>query len=593
MMNDRVLRSHATLHAVLGLLLVSAALPAEAALKLTVGEERTVVGSTMNYANSTVSVGVSNGYLLCANTAWGSGSAGAVSPIQISPQNGAFVFGTVNSAGGPISLTDVRSFNYSVQGDALIDINRASNPGTLGCFVTDQNASRVGAYNGLFQHGFETQSAAPSGCTAASTDSCVSISVLSLTASSTSTIYQYRIDFRLPEGSTSNYTLRDGFMSELFVDDDQWWCLQSPWTCGVGSTIDLNLTSKSPRSGQIIVERRSKPGVGPAALGAVTTPLVIAALFPDGPGLRKEQFLSDNVAAGTGAISDARPVFTPAQLPVQFTATKGTGMTVQAFEISDDTSESASAQLTASAVVRFGALGSSGPTLGNLPPSAVTVDCGTGVLAGQHSRTCSISFVPPAGFSEFATTNENGGVPAYITLTATDPLGQTTTTAPIPLVVTSNANSVPTYEVTPKLDDVGGTPTSTLTCRMSELVAGTNPTACGSSGVVSIGRFLSALRPGAADSLDEDLLQTTSVDLGSGGALTCSGDLAIFSGLGQPKLVGSSNYTLSYVFVGTGGVANCSVTVRDQLISGTFPAAPDPQQQRTSTFNVKIEFIDD
>lgn len=473
------------------------ALPAmaQAPLKLTVGEEAIADLSTFNYTGVSVGVAPSNGYLLCANTTWLQSSPNPTT-VRLIPMNAGFEFGAVTAANSPVVLNDVRSFRYGVGNVASVEVNKTAAPGTLGCFVTNSAGSRVNWFNGLFVEGFDT---VPVGtCTSTSTDSCAAVRVANLTTDAfNQVVYTYYIDYHLPAGA-ANYTLRDGYSSVKFTSDTSWCSTlnQASTTCvgqpSLSRTVDAMLTGSgaAPTNGRIRVIRRGMPGITILNLQQTAGPLVIAALFPEAPARSFERILGDNVSAGTATISDQAPVFN--QLPSQFQANKTTGMASTAFTISDDTIETSGMLLRATASVRFG-------TLGSFP---ATVDCGSATpQSGAPTRTCNVSFVPPPGFVNFATTPPRNNVTADVTIIATDSLNQSSTTVPIALVVTSTSNSTPVYTATPTPVGSGVNAVSTLSCSLS--LPGS---ACGGAT-----NFLTGVAPGPIDAQDELATQIASI----------------------------------------------------------------------------------
>lgn len=564
-MNDKVLGriSRTWLRAMSALALV-VALPAfaQAPLKLTVGEEAVADLTTFNYTGFSVSVTPSTGYVLCANTTWLQGSPTPTS-VTLQPGKPGFEFGTVNVSGNLISLNDVRSFRYGA-GD--VEVNKTAAPGTLGCFVTNSAGSRINYYNGLFVDGFETLPVAS--CTSANTDSCAAVRVASLTYNSTlnQTIYEYYIDYHLPTGA-ANYTLRDGYNSTRFGAVTGWCATanQASTACVGNSTntrtVDAALTGSAagPVNGRFKVTRYSLTGITVQTLQATAGPLVLAALFPEAPARSLERILGDNVSAGTATISDQAPVFN--QFPSQFQASKTTGMGSTAFTISDDTIETAGMLLTASASVRFG-------TLGSFP---ATVNCGSATpQPTAPTRTCNVSFVPPAGFVNFATSAMT--VTADITLTATDSLNQSSTTLPISLVVTSTSNSTPVYTATPAPVGSGVNAVSTLTCALSS--PGT--TAC-----MGTNNFLTGVAPGPIDAQDELATQSASIltvvgpqgsnigCVGEGGADPATffdGSVGSNPGPRIVPAIGQGKYNLTYGLSGSalpGQSVLCTVNIVD------------------------------
>lgn len=547
-----------------------------APLKFTVGEEAVTDLSTFNYTGVSVAVTPTDGFLLCANTSWQQSSPTPAS-VRLVPTNADFEFGAVTAAGAPIVLNDVRSFRYQVGAEASVEVNKAAAPGTLGCFVTNAAGTRASWYNGLFVDGFDPAPSAS--CTSTSTDSCAAVHVASVATDGFGrVIYTYFVDYHLPAGVAS-YTLRDGYSTTKFSNETNWCATanQASTTCSgplsTTRTIDVNLVGGgSATNGRIKVTRRGAVGVG---IPAMTGTLVIAALFPEAPARSLEDRLGDNVSVGTGVISDQAPVFN--LLPPSLSANKTTGLASVNFTISDDSTEVAGSLLRATANVRFG-------TLGSFPAA---VNCGSSTpQAGQPSRTCSLSFVPPAGYTNFATATA-AGVTADITLTATDTLNQSTQTAALPLTVVSTSNSIPTYLANPAPVDVGGVLTATLICNVSDLLA-SGSASCGlKGGPATYAGFLSRVRPGAVDSQDETALQEAFAVVGASNVLACD-NTSIFNISGPPRL--SPTYQLTYTPNGNPGVALCDVIVSDRMISGSFPAG---QAAQTTQFKLKIEVVDD
>ena len=587
-MNETVLgRSRRTWVCAMSAFALVVALPAfaQAPLKLTVGEEAVADLSTFNYTGASVSVVPSNGYLLCANTSWLQGSPVATT-VKLQPTNPGFEFGAVNAFGNPISLNDVRSFRYGVGSVASVEVNKTAAPGTLGCFVTNSAGNRVKWYNGLFVEGFDTPPVA--NCTSASTDSCAAVRVASLTTDAFNrVVYTYYIDYHLPAGA-ANYTLRDGYNSLKF-DTTTLWCstLNQASTACTGSTnfsrtVDATLTGSAaaPTNGRIRVVRSGLPTVTIPELQATAGPLVLAALFPEAPARSLEHVLGDNVSAGTAVISDQAPVFN--QLPGQFQANKTTGMASTSFTISDDTIETAGMLLKATASVRFG-------TLGSFP---ATVDCGpTTPQPAAPTRTCNVSFVPQFGFINFATLGVGRQqVTADVTITATDSLNQSSTTAPINLVVTSTSNSTPVYKATPTPVGSGVNAVSTLTCSLS----------LPGSACFGAPNFLTDVAPGPIDAQDELASQTASIltvpgplgsniaCVGEGGADPATFFQGSFGSTPGPRIdpgIKSGNFKLTYGLSGLvvpGQAVLCNVNIVDD---GT-PAPLVP-----ASFQVRIEVV--
>lgn len=592
-MNETVLgRSRRTWVRAMGALALVMALPAfaQAPLKLTVGEEAVADLGVFNYTGAAVSVtpfvDVATqqpaSYLLCANTPWQQSSPSPTA-VKLLPTNTGFEFGAVNTGGMPIVLNDVRSFRYGVGSVASVEVNKTAAPGTLGCFVTNSAGNRANWFNGLFVQGFDTPPVAD--CTSASTDSCAAVRVASLSTDVFNrVVYIYYIDYHLPAGA-ANYTLRDGYNTLKFGVTTSWCSTlnQASTACSgtpaASRTVDAALTGSAaaPTNGRIRVVRSGLAGITIPNLQATAGPLVLAALFPEAPARSLERNLGDNVSAGTATISDMAPVFN--QLPGQFTADKTTGMASTSFTISDDTIETTGMLLRATATVRFG-------TLGTFP---ATVDCGTTTpMAGAPTRTCNVSFVPPVGFANFATTPPREGVTADITLTATDSLNQSTITAPIKLVVTSTSNSTPVYTATPIPVGVGVNAVSTLSCSLQ--LPGS---AC--NGATN---FLTGVAPGPIDAQDELATQTASILTAAGpqgGNIACVGengaDPATFftgqigSGNGPRILPGakSGSYNLSYG-LNPSSPPGYSVLCNVNIVDDGTPAPLVP-----ASFKVRIE----
>lgn len=585
-MNETVLgRSRRTWVRAMSAFALVVALPAfaQAPLKLTVGEEAAADLSTFNYTGVSVSVTPSNGYLLCANTTWP--GAPAATSVKLQPVNPGFEFGAVNVAGNPISLNDVRSFRYGVGNVASVEVNKTAAPGTLGCFVTNSAGNRVNWFNGLFVEGFDAQPVA--NCTSTSTDSCAAVRVASLSTDAFNrVVYTYYIDYHLPTG-VANYTLRDGYNSIKF-DITTLWCStlnQASSTCtgssNFGRTVDATLTGSAagPTNGRIRVVRSGKSGVTISDLQTTAGPLVLAALFPEAPMRSLERILGDNVSAGTATISDQAPVFN--QLPGQFQANKTTGMANTSFTISDDTIETSGMLLHATASVRFG-------TLGSFP---ATVDCGpTTPQPAAPTRTCNVSFVPPAVFVNFATAAPRYNVTADVTLIATDSLNQSSTTVPIKLVVTSTSNSTPVYTATPSPVGSGATAVSTLTCSLSLL-----GNAC-----FGAPNFLTDVAPGPIDAQDELATQIASIltvagplgsniaCVGEGGADPSTFFQGSFGSNPGPRILPgpkSGNFNLTYG-LSSAVVAGQAVLCNVNIVDDGTPAPLVP-----ASFQVRIEVV--
>lgn len=552
-------------------LLAMAATLAQGAVQLTVEEEAPVALSSFNYNGLSANVTLANGFLLCANTpwAWGTGASGTPTTVRIVPSNTNLEFGVVSATNTPIVLNDVRTFRYSGGSTPAADLNKGVWPGTLACFVTNAAGTRVNWFNGLFVDGFEPVVAG--NCSAASPESCISMSVSPLVTDQFShVIYTYYIDYHLPPGS-ANYTLRDGYNSARFGQTISWChtANQASTACASSAlasrTIDVPLSAaaNAATNGRIKVIRQGLAGVSIADMQATSGPLVIAALFPDGPARSVERNLADNVRIGTGFPSDQSPIFNT--LPGSFTASEVTGMNAVSFTISDDTVEVAGSLLRATATVRFG-------TLGSFP---AVVDCGSPTpQVGPPVRACTVSFVPGAGFVNFATAAA-AGISADIVLTATDTLSQSASTAAIPLTVNSTVNSPPVYTASQPLIDVSGQPTVYLTCTLN------NPgKPCGVSGTATYAGFLSALFPGPADAQDELALQEAYVETLADNRLSCQGS-SIFTGFGPPRITGSGgSYTLAYTLVGTLGSSLCDVVIRDRVLNnGSFPAGQSSESR--------------
>ncbi len=497
-MNDKVLgrirRIWVSAMSTVTLVVALPALAQQAPLQLTVGEEAVVDLSTFNYTGVAVSVTPSTGYVLCANTMWLQGSPVPTS-VNLQPTNAGFEFGVVNAANNPIMLNDVRSFRYGVGSVASVEVNKTAAPGTLGCYVTNSTGNRAKAFNGLFVEGFETP--LTSNCSSTSSDSCAAVRVASLSTDAfNNVVYTYFIDYHLP-AVAAKYTLRDGYNSTRFSQTTLWCStLNQASTACTGPTnntrtVDVTLTGSpaAATNGRLRVVRGGLAGVTVQQFQATAGPLVLAALFPEAPARSFEQNLGDNVSAGTATISDQAPVFN--QIPSQFPANKTTGMASTSFTISDDTIETAGMLLHATARVRFG-------TLGSFPAN---VNCGSSTpVSGAPTRICNVSFVPPSGFINFATSNR-ANVTADITLIATDSLNQSTTTLPISLIVTSTSNSTPVYAANPVPVGLGVNAISTLTCSFST----PGPTCAG------MNNFLMGVAPGPIDAQDELQLQTSSI----------------------------------------------------------------------------------
>ncbi len=566
-MNDKVLgRIRRTWVSAMSAVALMVALPAmaQAPLQLTVGEEAIAALSTFNYTGVAVSVTPSIGYVLCANTSWVEGSPAPTS-VRLQPTNAGFEFGAVTAAGNPIVLNDVRSFRYGVGSVASVEVNKTAAPGTLGCFVTNSAGNRVKAFNGLFVEGFDTPLV--SNCTSTSSDSCAAVRVASVTTDAfNNVVYTYFIDYHLPAGA-ANYTLRDGYNSLKFSPTTLWCStLNQASTACTGPTnnsrtVDVTITGSpaAPTNGRIRVVRGGLAGVTILNLQQTAGPLVLAALFPEAPARSLEQKLGDNVSAGTATISDQAPVFN--QIPSQFQASKITGMASTSFTISDDTIETAGMLLNATASVRFG-------TLGSFPAS---VNCGSSTpIAGAPTRTCSVSFVPPDGFINFAT-SERPVVSADITLVATDSLNQSSTTLPINLLVTSTSNSTPVYTATPTPVGSGVNAVSTLTCSFSA----PGPACAGAN------NFLSGVAPGPIDAQDELANQIASIltvagpqganiaCLGEGGADPATFFSGSFGSNPGPRILPSGikgGYNLTYGLSGAaapGQAVLCDVNIVD------------------------------
>lgn len=567
-MNDKVLgRIRRTWVSAMSAVALMVALPAMAQtpLQLTVGEEAAAVLSDFTYTGINVGVTPSTGYLLCANTPWLSGSP-APSTVTLKPTNLGFEFGTVNVFGNPVTLNDVRSFRYGVGSVANVEVNKTAAPGTLGCFVTNSAGNRVNMFNGLFVEGFDTPAVA--NCTSASSDSCVAVRVASLTYNSTlnQTVYEYFLDYHLPAGA-AKYRLRDGYNTTKFGVVTGWCDTvnQASTQCVGNSTNTRTVDAQpigsaaGPIDGRIKVTRYSLTGITISDLQQTAGPLVLAALFPEAPARSLEHNLGDNVSAGTATISDQSPVFN--QLPTQFQASKTTGMASTSFTISDDTIETAGMLLNATASVRFGTLGS----------FQAAVNCGaTTPIAGAPTRTCSVSFVPPPGFINFATANRTIAT-ADITIIATDSLNQSSTTLPIKLVVVSTSNSTPVYTANPAPVGSGVNAVSTLTC----LFSAPGPACAG------MNNFLTGVAPGPSDAQDELELQTASIltvpgpqganiaCVGEGGADPATFFAGSFGSNPGPRILPSGikgGYNLSYGLSGAaqpGQSVLCDVNIVD------------------------------
>lgn len=564
-MNDKVLgRIRRTWVGAMSAVALIVALPAMAQtpLMLTVGEEAVADLSMFNYTGAAVSVTPLTGYLLCANTTWLQGSPVPTS-VLVQPANAGFEFGAVNVANNPIVLNDVRSFRY---GGGSVEVNKTAAPGTLGCFVTNSAGNRVNSFNGLFVEGFDTPPVV--NCTNTNSDSCAAVRVASLTTDAfTNVVYTYYIDYHLPAGA-AKYTLRDGYNSLKFSPNTLWCStLNQASTACAGPTnnsrtVDVTITGSpaTPTNGRIRVVRGGLAGVTILNLQQTAGPLVLSALFPEAPVRSLEQNLGDNVSAGTATISDQAPVFN--QIPSQFQADKITGMANASFTISDDTIETAGMLLHAMATVRFG-------TLGTFP---ALVDCGLATpQPTAPTRTCNVSFAPPGGFTNFATTAPRDGVTADITLTATDSLNQSTANLPISLVVTSTSNSTPVYTATPAPIGSGVNAVSTLTCSF-----GAPGPAC-----AGVNNFLTGVAPGPIDAQDELALQTASIltvagpqganiaCVGEGGADPATFFSGSFGSNPGPRILPSGingGYNLSYGLSGAaqpGQAVLCDVNIVD------------------------------
>jgi len=560
-----------------------------------VDDEDALTFSALSYNAGVLSVTPSDAYLLCANTAWAANSPTQTN-IQLAVNNGALTFGAVDQNSTNITLKDVRTFTYGLNGSRSSFVSgttTAGSVGTLGCYALSALGVRK-YYNAMFAGSFDVDP--PNECPSEdATDSCISMRVASIDAINTNqAVYTYYIDVHLaPTGA--KYVLRDGYNTSDFLTTTNWCNVAAGVTsCGAfpttTKTVDVTFTADSSAvtERRIIVQRLTQSGVTPTVLENITTPLIFAALFPEAPAVAEEKQIDNNIGVGFGAISDLDPSIDTSS--TTFTGlSEGGQLNAVSFTLTDDTAESTGNLLNATVTIDF-----------NGTPVTPTVDCGdlTPQTTPPVSRTCTFDVVPPN--TDFATDVNSGtyatGVSASITINATDPRSQTATPAVLPLHVASSDNDVPVYQIATEMSTVLIPDTNdsipTVTCSL----ANTSASACSGS----FPAFITGVAPASTNSVDELAAQTAAVvantSSGRSGNILCALENAsgqIFSLSGGPQVnAGNSagSYSLAYSLAGStpvnstdGDSALCTVTITDAAT-----AFPNTQVAATVSYQFRI-----
>ncbi|UXI68365.1 hypothetical protein [Tahibacter amnicola] len=286
---------------------------ASAAITTTFGDEKAITLSGFSYRAGVVRATVSQGFLLCANTAWWVNSPTpnttglAVQHVDPATSTARFFFGDQRLNTLPLVPNDLRSMTGSGPDTKLSGVN-GSGTGTLACYAVDATGRRIGAYAGLFADTFEPAPARQCPRVPAA-GPCLTVRVASIEPSNGVYLYTYFIDYQLP-AAVGRYVIRDGFDPRLFSETTEWCAgMVGSNDCvglsGTSHTVDYLAfgSSGEPQLGRVIVRRFTRLGVGPADLAASASPPVIAALFPEASILQAERQIDDNVAVGRGLVS--------------------------------------------------------------------------------------------------------------------------------------------------------------------------------------------------------------------------------------------------------------------------------------------------
>lgn len=481
--------------------------------------------------------------LLCGNT-----SDPTAAAIKIRPSFGNFLFGTFDSSGNQTQFyAGVAAFNYSTGQPFTL-----ATDGSLNCYaVTPAGVRKFGT--GLFSDPFDS----------GTFDSKIAIRVMDLPTAGNSWVYTYFIDVTIPTVPvTTRFEMRDGFDKSIFDYTLVNWCEvdQTVSNCGftnsgnvVKAYTDFQVNVGTSYTKRFIVKRKLKntvfsvPNNGNAA--------VLAALFVRDS--LPETTYSNNVAAGSGALSDLDPTINTTGTNLTGFVEGGGAHPGISFVINDDTTETGGNLLGASVNVNF-----------NGSISSVPVDCGSLIpLTGPVQRTCTFSVTPPT--ANFAT---GGGVTASVQITVTDPHGQHVSTT-LPLFVTSTDNDALVYSVSAlAVPDASNNNMPTLTCSLGDF---TGPSCNG-----NVAQMIAGLAPGPSDAVDELASQTTNfvpdTSTGGSGNINCvldSGSAQIFTPNGKPQLSplgAATNLGLTYILRGDAGSATCTIVLTDAATS-SFP----------------------